>query len=81
MNTPTPETDKIFNTLALANHPETDGEHFRAFMEQARNGVESMEQHLTVARDALDKIAAPATAGKFQQAIARKALSIIGHKP
>jgi hypothetical protein len=36
-------TDVIFDTIRLANHPETDGEHFRALMESARNGVEALE--------------------------------------
>jgi hypothetical protein len=34
----------IFHNIALANHPETDGEHFRALMESARNGVETLER-------------------------------------
>ncbi len=45
----TPETDKILSLITLANHPETDGEHFRAFMESVRNGVEALERD----RDAL----------------------------
>lgn len=40
---PTPATDAIFGLIQSANHPETDGEHFRALMENARNGVEALE--------------------------------------
>ena len=52
----TPETDAIFSHIALANHPETDGEHFRAFMESARNGVEALEHQRNYARKILHDI-------------------------
>ena len=49
----TPETEAIFRELALANHPETDIEHFRAFMQNARDGVEALERERDEARSAL----------------------------
>lgn len=40
----TPRTDAIWREIKLANHPETDGPHFYAFMETARQGVEQLER-------------------------------------
>ena len=51
-----PETEAIFNNIALANHPETDGEHFRAFMDSARKGVESLERERNEARAELKQL-------------------------
>ncbi len=59
-------TDEIFRLIQLANHPETDGEHFRVFMESARNRIEDLEKqgidcrtaqrHLRTTREALQWI-------------------------
>lgn len=55
-------TDNIFMVIAMAVHPETDGEHFQEFMKTARNGVENLELEVASTRESKDRIAKRAEA-------------------
>lgn len=65
----TPRTNEIWREIELANHPETDGEHFNKFMQTARNKIVKLERELATARrDAMEDAAkvCPAIAKSLQ---------------